>query len=247
MPVSFDTPIKTNDQSLDRVLAAGLPVALVFFHEKLPATLNQTMDKIARKYSGKLLVAQLSTADNPSSTQRFNVTNTPSLVTFREGKVLTQEEAITDKDLDSHVAYVLGEGPKPTQKQVQSKGDAPGSANHGSQSAASTPVGRPIDITDASFDQVVMRSPLPVLVDFWAPWCGPCRMTEPILEKVAAESADRLVVAKLNVDENPNTAGRYAVRSIPTMMLVKNGQIIDQWTGALPEPVLRQRLAHILN
>lgn len=240
MSVSFDIPIKTNDQSIERVLAAGLPVALVFFNVKIPAALSQTMDKIARKYSGKLLVAQLSTTDNPSSTQRFNVTNTPSLVTFREGEVRSREEAITGEDLEAHVAFIMGEGPKPTQKNVHSVKDM-------SESASSPAAGRPIDITDASFDQQVMLSALPVLVDFWAPWCGPCRMTEPILEKVAAESSDRLVVAKLNVDENPKTAGRYAVRSIPTMMLIKNGKIIDQWTGALPEPVLRQRLAHILN
>jgi thioredoxin 1 len=98
-------------------------------------------------------------------------------------------------------------------------------------------------VADASFEQEVMRSPIPVLVYFWALWCGPCRMTEPIVEKLARELSGRLKVAKVNVDENPMMAGRYGVQSIPTMMVVKNGQIADRWVGALPEPAMRSCVA----
>jgi thioredoxin len=91
-----------------------------------------------------------------------------------------------------------------------------------------------------------MRSSQPVLVDFWAPWCGPCRMVGPILDKLSKELAGRLRVAKVNVDENPAVAQRYGIQSIPTMMVVKNGQIADRWAGALPEGSLRSRVMPFL-
>jgi thioredoxin 1 len=101
-------------------------------------------------------------------------------------------------------------------------------------------------VTDASFEREVLRSPQPVLVDFWASWCGPCRMTEPLIERIARDLAGRLRVAKVNVDENPNLSMRYGVQSIPTMMLVKDGQVVDRWVGALPETNLRMRIAALI-
>jgi thioredoxin 1 len=89
-----------------------------------------------------------------------------------------------------------------------------------------------------------MRSPIPVVVDFWAPWCGHCRMVAPALEKLAVEWNGRVKIAKVNVDENPRIAGMYGIQSIPTMMVVKNGKIVERWAGALPEPALRARLGN---
>lgn len=88
-------------------------------------------------------------------------------------------------------------------------------------------------VTDQSFPSDVLQSPTPVLVDYWAAWCGPCRMIAPIVEDSAAEYADRLTVAKLNVDENPATASRYGVRGIPTLMLFKNGEPVATRVGSL--------------
>lgn len=102
-----------------------------------------------------------------------------------------------------------------------------------------------IDIGSRNFDEVVIRGSRerPVLVDFWAPWCGPCRMVAPSVEKLAQEFAGRAVVGKLNVDENQVTAQRYQVMSIPTLLIFKNGQVVDQIVGAQPFQALQQHLA----
>ncbi|MDQ8032141.1 thioredoxin [Bordetella genomosp. 1] len=94
------------------------------------------------------------------------------------------------------------------------------------------------NVSDASFEGDVLQSSQPVLVDYWAAWCGPCKMIAPILEEVATEYAGRLTVAKLNVDENQETAGKYGVRGIPTLMLFKNGQAAATKVGALSKSQL---------
>lgn len=90
-------------------------------------------------------------------------------------------------------------------------------------------------VTDANFQADVVESDVPVLVDFWAPWCGPCRMVAPVLEEIQQERGDAIQVVKLNVDENPQTAGKYQVMSIPTLILFKNGEIAHKVIGALPK------------
>jgi len=101
---------------------------------------------------------------------------------------------------------------------------------------------KPLVVTDATFAADVERSPLPVLVDLWAPWCGPCRMVAPVLEELAGEMAGRLLVAKLNVDENPATAARFGVSSIPTLLLLKAGREIDRIVGAQSKPEIARRV-----
>jgi thioredoxin 1 len=103
-----------------------------------------------------------------------------------------------------------------------------------------------ITVTDASFDTDVLSSDKPVIVDYWAEWCGPCRMVAPILEEIAAEHADKVVVAKLNVDENPRSAAAAGVVSIPTMAVYQNGQVVKTIIGAKPKPALLADLASFL-
>jgi len=100
-------------------------------------------------------------------------------------------------------------------------------------------------LTDANFAQEVLESDLPVLVDFWAPWCGPCRMVGPIVEKLAEEFAGRVIIGKLNVDDNPQISQKYGIMSIPTMKVFKGGQVVDEMIGAYPEDSLRQKLEQI--
>jgi thioredoxin len=104
----------------------------------------------------------------------------------------------------------------------------------------------PLTVTDATFAAEVERSPVPVLVDAWAPWCGPCRQIAPAIEELAAEFAGQVRVAKLNVDENPRTASRFDVRSIPTLLIVVGGREVDRIVGAQPKHAIRERLEHVL-
>ncbi|MEA2203740.1 MAG: thioredoxin 2 [Blastocatellia bacterium] len=104
----------------------------------------------------------------------------------------------------------------------------------------------PVTVTDSTFAAEVERSPVPVLVDMWAPWCGPCRMIAPMLEELAMEMASRLRIAKVNIDDNPATAARFAVRSIPTLLVMKDGKEIDRMVGVMPKVELKARLERLL-
>jgi thioredoxin 1 len=103
-------------------------------------------------------------------------------------------------------------------------------------------MGKTLELTDATFEQTI-NSDKPVLVDFWAEWCGPCKMIGPVVEELAGDYEGRAVVAKLNVDENPQTTAKFGVRSIPTLLVFKGGQVVDKQVGAVPKSVLNQKLA----
>lgn len=104
----------------------------------------------------------------------------------------------------------------------------------------------PIHVTDAAFEKAVLQSPVPVIVDFWAPWCGPCKMVAPILDKLATEYDGKLIVAKVNTDENPEWMTRYGIQGIPTMLFVANGKIVHRQVGAMPERMLREIVSQFM-
>ncbi len=102
-------------------------------------------------------------------------------------------------------------------------------------------MGKTLELTDATFDET-LKTDKPVLVDFWAEWCGPCKMIGPLVEELAGDYQGKAVIAKLNVDENPQITARFGVRSIPTLLVFKNGQIVDKQVGAVPKSVLAGKL-----
>jgi thioredoxin 1 len=102
-------------------------------------------------------------------------------------------------------------------------------------------MGKTLELNDSNFDEAI-KGDKPVLVDFWAEWCGPCKMIGPVVEELAGDYEGKAVIAKLNVDENPQVTARFGVRSIPTLLVFKNGQIVDKQVGAVPKSVLSQKL-----
>jgi thioredoxin 1 len=246
----FDSPLNTNDQSIDRVLSSGLPVMLVFLDGPAPATISDSMNRLASEHAGKLLIAQIRIKDNPQTARQFNVQLSPTVVDILKGQEAARQDRPSSSDLEKHALFLLARGSKPISAPSSSTNpqETGSSRNTGAAASSGTAgTGVPKVITDRTFDQEVLHSRVPVLVDFWAPWCGPCRMTEPAVERLAREHPGKLLVAKVNVDENPALSQRYGVMSIPMMMVVKNGTIVDRWVGALPEPNLRGRVMAVLS
>jgi len=214
----IDTPITATIGGLDRLLQHPLPLLLVVYRRGLPW--EQALRQIAKAEAGRLLLAKVDVADDPALAARYDLSDgEPLLLAYKEGQEVARRPAATLHTLQSYAAYVLGRAPKPQE---------------------ASPPAQPLPVSDGDFRQKVLQSTTPVLVDFWAAWCGPCRMIAPSLEKLAAEFAGRLTVAKLNVDENPQTAGQYRVQGIPMLLIFKDGQVVDKLVGAAPEPTLRQ-------
>ncbi len=103
-----------------------------------------------------------------------------------------------------------------------------------------------IEVTDANFDEIVLKSQQPVLVDFWAEWCGPCRMIGPLVAELSKEYDGRAVVTKMDVDSNPGTAAKFGIRNIPTILFFKKGEIADKQVGAVPKTILASKLDALL-
>lgn len=103
-----------------------------------------------------------------------------------------------------------------------------------------------VELTDANFEEIVLKSDKPVMIDFWAEWCGPCRMVAPIVEEMSGEYESKAIIGKVNVDENPNISMKFGIRNIPTIIFLKNGEMVDKSVGAVPKNVLTEKIDNLL-
>jgi len=235
--VQYDTPINATDASFERVVIdSAIPVVAVFWsaQETPRQQLNTVLEQTAREYAGQALAVKLDAGDAPQAKAQYNVDTLPEFLFFRQGNLVARAKGMPSAEaLRPWVEYLLGRGPKPAAKKAP-KREAPVGG------------GQPLMVSDADFKRVVLDTSAPVLVDFWASWCGPCRMVAPILEELAREFSRRALIAKLDVDANPATAQRYGVMSIPTLIYFRNGQEVDRVVGAQPANVLRHKLEALL-
>lgn len=227
MPV-LDTPITTDDRSLKKVLGQKQPALVVLHDGQRDKPLEDALKKAARKHSGDLLVVRVNINENPDTHARYDHMATPALVTLTKAffgrKLKSQQENIRPADVRAHIAHLLDDEPLPEPDSAQA-------SDNGSSDSAK---GGPVHVTDSNFRKQVLKSKTPVLVDFWAPWCGPCRSIAPYIEELSEEYAGKLRVAKLNTDENRVMAQRYQIRSIPTFIVFDGGQPVYRFSGANP-------------
>ena len=212
--VPFDTPINATDASFQRAVLEGpLPTVAVFWspQETPREKLDTVLERAAETYAGEVLMVRLDVRDAPQARSRYDVEGLPQFLFFREEKLVARARGMPSlRALRPWIEYLLERGPRPATK-----------ARHKENQ---TPRGHPVSVTDTTFDQTVLDADFPVLVDFWAAWCGPCRAVAPVLEDLAEAYAGRARVAKLDVDANQATARRYNVMSIPTLIFFQNGR-----------------------
>ena len=262
MSVALDTPIHTSAQSIDRVLSTRLPALLIF---ETPGcepcrTLEPALKDLARDFAGRVLVVRVDDSNQGNLAVRFKVTRVPALIFWSEGRENGRiEGAARPEELRAHLNYWLGQAaapapasgpsqPLPGAARPASGGGQPAGAQQPSQAGeTSKSNGAPLVVTDDTFDSLVLQSPLPVLVDFWAPWCGPCRMVSPIVEEFGRQYNGRLRVAKVNTDENPIRASSLGIQGIPTLIFFKGGREVDRIVGAAPKPMLQSRIERVLS
>jgi len=231
MPI-LDTPITTDDKGLKKVLGQKQPAILVLHHGKIGKPLDDALKKSAKKHAGNLLVVRVDVEANPATYAKYDNPQTPALISmtpaFFGRKIKAEAEKIRPSDIRAHVAHLLDDEPLPVEKPKNQK-----TKNMPSQK------GKPVNVTDATFRHEVLKSKKPVLVDFWATWCGPCQTIAPYVEQLSEEYKGQVKFAKLDTDRNQVMSRRFQIQSIPTFILFQGGQPVARISGANPGAIRR--------
>lgn len=236
--------IQANDEQLEKALQGDKPV-LIWFSAGQTAgiDLRKALEKAAVDFQRELAVVMVDTNACPMAKKRFDVEKHPVLVGWHNGESIKRRARPWASDVVGFADVLKTLAPAPANPTNPN-----GNVSKTEESKKELKViNKPVHVTDATFEQEVLQSELPVLVDFWAAWCGPCRMVAPILEKLAGEFAGKVKIAKVDVDANPSLSGAFQIMSIPTLMFVKQGKIVGQAAGAAPEAALRDALNQLVN
>lgn len=217
MPV-LDTPITTDSQNLQRVISQPLPSLLILHSDDVDKPLGDALSKTAKKYAGDLLIVRVDVRDNPAVHNQYDQIATPAMIalTAKGDEVVGTLDYVRPSDVRGYAKHLVNGAPLPSKK------EAPSAANH------------PIAVSDKSFRKEVLKSKVPVLVDFWAAWCGPCHQIAPYIDQIAKDYGGKIKVVKLDIDRNPVMQARYGVQSIPTMIVFEGGEPAARVTGANP-------------
>src|SRR5262249_45987374 len=183
------------------------------------------LDKAAKEQAGCIRVVKADASNAPDVAEFFELGKHPLLIGWAGGEILARRPRPWGTDVQGMVEMLLDHVPQAALAAAPPK--QPEKIDN-----------KPVKVTEKTFQKEVIDSPLPVLVDFWAEWCGPCKMVAPILEKLAGEFAGKIRIAKVNTDENRGLQAAFNIQSIPTLMFVKNGKIVGEQAGALPEHIL---------
>lgn len=185
------------------------------------------IEQLSTEYDGKVTIGKLNVDDNPEIASKYGVRSIPTILILKDGEVVDKQVGVTSKAaLTSKI-------------EAQLPVAAP--AEEAAPEAAEVPAG-PFEFTDDNFEASALKNGKVSVIDFWAPWCGPCRMLTPIIKELASDYKGDAVVGKLNVDDNPNVAMKYGVRSIPTIIFLKDGEVFDKQVGVTSKKVLAEKI-----